>query len=200
MTHLWATLLTSYATASENPLPAEIPVYYLPDDCKQVAFSGFHHATIVSQTSERYKANLNCRVTISVRGKYNIRVSFSQMDLTEPLTNGCQDSVQVFNTIGSRDFALSPMLCGSRVPSTVYLSNSSSIAIVFRTDSFQERKGFKFQYNRVPATNTNTNQNSVRSLPSTFLGASASSAGIVSYTTVSLVTCILTSLWLTRHH
>jgi hypothetical protein len=146
----FTTFLTVTVAAAEELPQATLPTYSLPNECRNVHINGFTKAVILSQTDDRYSPNVNCRILISIRGpNHVIRLTFEHLDLAEPSSSGvCQDSVQLFNQ-GTHETALSGQLCGTRKTPMQFISNSSTVALVFVSDAYQERTGFRLQYERV---------------------------------------------------
>ena len=145
-------LLVTIVIAEDIPdiSQSTLPEVYLPEECDIVHLNGFNQAIIISQRSDRYPANYLCKVLINLHGDYHIHFTFEKLDLAEPNSDGrCPDSVQIFNRVGQTNVPLTERICGSRRPNTPLLTNSSSAMLVFSTDSYQERTGFRIKYDRV---------------------------------------------------
>jgi len=155
-TVLWVVLISAssllrHVLGADNLNQAALPVYYLPQDCQQIFIDGFRQAVIVSQSSQRYSPNMNCRVVISSRSNNHLfRFTFHHLDLVDPKDGVCHDYVQLFNIHDHHfDLEMTSPMCGGNVPVTSYTSNSSSVALVFRTNEYKERSGFKVVYERL---------------------------------------------------
>jgi len=156
LTFITATLLISNCVTADDIIPqSPLPEVYLPEDCKIVHLNGFSKAVIVSQKSDRYAPNYLCKVLITLHGDYLINFVFEKLDLPDPSSDGrCSDSVQLFNVIGQSNVQMTDKICGSKRPSIQLLSNSSSAMLVFSSDSYQEKTGFRLRYERVQNKNS----------------------------------------------
>jgi len=141
-------VLATLADSSEISA-SETPTFNLPEGTNNIQLSGFNKAIISSQAGDRYSPNTYCDLTISVRGTTSIRFTVLELNMPAPTSGGtCEDSVQLYNIISGIKYPLTGLLCGSTLPVTPFVSNSSLVSLVFQTNQYQQSTGFKILYER----------------------------------------------------
>lgn len=145
-------LILAKLTATDKIDAAPFPMVYMPERFDHVQLNGFSRALILSQRGLRYSANLDCTMTLSVRGSFGVHLSFEHLDLARDTYDGespCEDYVQFYGGEG-KETILSGQHCGNIPPSIGLVTNSSTVTLRFRTNHFRERSGFRIKFYRVP--------------------------------------------------
>ena len=130
---------------------AHLPTVYMPEKFDHIHLQGFSQAMILSQRGQRYSSNLDCTMTLTVRGPFGIQLAFEHIDLardTYDADSPCEDYVQFYGGT-AKETLLSGQHCGSGQPPDGLITNASSVTLRFRTNHYRERSGFRIKFDRI---------------------------------------------------
>lgn len=151
-TTILSLLFLAKITATDKIDLGPFPTVYMPESFDHVNLNGFSRALILSQRGQRYSSNLDCTMTLSVRGPFGVQLSFEHLDLardTYDEDGPCEDYVQFYGGAG-KETILSDPHCGNVPPPEGLVANMSSVTLRFRTNHYRERSGFRIKFDRVP--------------------------------------------------
>jgi len=123
----------------------------MPSRSDHIIVSGFNQALIVSQRAQRYDPDVDCTMTLSVRGgSHAIQLLFEHMDMPARTYSTCDDDyVQFFSGTSPNEVPISRQYCGNVRPTDNVIMNSTSVRIRFRTNNYKQRTGFRIKLDRV---------------------------------------------------
>jgi hypothetical protein len=120
---------------------------YFPDECVSTFVNGFNEGLVVSQRGNRYLPNTACTMYFSVRAaSKHIRFIFEHMDLPETSPGDCEDYIQFYVSDNGEGWtAIGQRLCGYAPPDDI-VSHDTNVSVVFTSNAFRERSGFRFYF------------------------------------------------------
>jgi CUB domain len=119
---------------------------YFPEECVSTSVSGFNEGLIVSQRGYKYLPNTACTMYLSVRAtSKSIRFIFEHMDLPESNPGDCEDYIQFYASDNDGWTTIGQRICGYAPPEDL-VSHVTNVSVVFTSDGFRERTGFRFRF------------------------------------------------------